>query len=114
MLHAIKGLSNDQNMQIKKINNFMTQNKLQKKDDELYKEFEQEDNDFVSRLEQKHPELTQSEKRLALLLKMDLSSRDIALLTGNQITSIKMSRYRLRKTLRLSSEDDMVEYLKKI
>lgn len=104
----------EQNAQLKKISNFITQNMLQDKRGIYTERLEEDNRNFLARLEALHPGIAESEKKLAVYLRMDFSSRDIALLTGNQLKSVNMSRYRLRKTLRLSSEDDLVDYLHKI
>ena len=47
----------------------------------------------------RHPNLTQGEKHLASLLRVNLSTKEIAMLTGNTPKTINMNRYRLRKAL---------------
>lgn len=61
-----------------------------------------------------HPNLTQGEKYLATLLRVNLSTKEISMLTGNVPKTINMNRYRLRKSLNLSSEDDLTDYLQNI
>lgn len=79
MLKQIKGNTSDQSMQLKKINNYITQNMLQERKSEFSVEINEDDATFYEKLSAKYPELTENEKKLALYLKMDLSSRDIAL-----------------------------------
>ncbi|HEY9123012.1 MAG TPA: response regulator [Bacteroidales bacterium] len=70
--------------------------------------------DFYHRLVKLHPELTPNEKKLCALLKLNLSSKDIAALTLQDAKSVDMARYRLRKKLGLQQEDSLVEYLQSI
>ena len=70
--------------------------------------------DFVNRLMERHPNLTQGERHLAVLLRVDISTKDIAMLTGTNPKSVNMNRYRLRKSLGLDSETDLAVYLQSI
>ncbi|MDN5213435.1 tetratricopeptide repeat protein [Fulvivirgaceae bacterium BMA12] len=66
---------------------------------------------FYNKLEHKYPGLTQNEKRLAALLRLKLSSKEISSITGISSKSVDMSRYRLRKKLDLETEDNLIEVL---
>ena len=68
----------------------------------------------LSHLTERHPNLTQGEKHLASLLRVNLSTKEIAMLTGNTPKTINMNRYRLRKALGLSSEEDLIAYIQSI
>ena len=71
-------------------------------------------NEFLQRLVAIHPKLTQGEKYLATLLRVNLSTKEISMLTGTTPKTINMNRYRLRKSLNLSSEEDLTDYLQNI
>lgn len=73
---------------------------------------EEKSKEFIERLTERHPNLTQGEKHLATLLRVNLSTKEIAMLTGNTPKTINMNRYRLRKSLELSGEDDLTAYLR--
>ncbi|WP_414703072.1 helix-turn-helix transcriptional regulator, partial [Proteiniphilum sp. UBA5346] len=75
---------------------------------------EEKNMEFLQRLTKLHPDLTQGEKDLALLLFINLSTKEIALLTGKIPKTINMNRYRLRKSLNLSSSDNITEYLQNL
>jgi tetratricopeptide (TPR) repeat protein/DNA-binding CsgD family transcriptional regulator len=66
---------------------------------------------FYAKLDKKYPELTANEKRLAALLRMRLSSKEISSITGISAKSVDMSRYRLRKKMALKSGEDLLEIL---
>lgn len=70
--------------------------------------------DFTKRLQERHPDLTPTELRTCCYLKMGLSSKDIAPLFNISYRSVEMTRYRLRKKLGLSREDNLTEYLQKL
>ncbi|WP_155888247.1 tetratricopeptide repeat protein [Bacteroides propionicifaciens] len=80
----------------------------------LLKSIEEKNQSYIIRLEEKHPGLTRGEINLALLLRVNLSTKDIALLLGSNPKSVNMNRYRLRKSLHLDSEDNLVEYLQHV
>ena len=69
--------------------------------------------DFLQRLGKAFPQLTVSDKKMCAYLKMDLSSKDIAPLLNITVRSVEMTRYRLRKKLGLSHEDNLTEFLHK-
>lgn len=58
-----------------------------------------------------HPELTPSEIKLCTLLRLNISTKDIANITNLTYDSIRVFRTRLRKKLDLENEDGLVAYL---
>ena len=70
--------------------------------------------DFIDRLDQKYPTLTKSEKRLCTMLYINMSSKEIAVISNTTIRSVETSRYRLRKKFNLTRDEDMVNFLRSI
>jgi hypothetical protein len=68
---------------------------------------------FSTNLMNVFPNLTKGDLKLASLLKLDLSSKKIAMLTGNTRESVDVSRSRLRKKMNLTSLDNIVSVLSK-
>ncbi len=66
---------------------------------------------FYQTLNQLFPDLSPSEKKLCALLKLNLSSKEIAALTFQNSQSIDMARYRLRKKLKLNPNDNLIDFL---
>jgi len=66
---------------------------------------------FISRLSEKHPELTKNDKNIALFLRARLSSKQIATLMDCSPKSVNMARYRMRTHLNLNSDTNLVSYL---
>lgn len=100
---------------LKKINAIITQYQNNDKTNSVtLKSTEDINNEFIERLEKRHPNLTQGEKHLACLLRTDMSAKEIAIITGTTPKTINMNRYRLRKALNLSNETDLSEYIKQI
>lgn len=100
---------------LKTINAFIRQYQTTNKSNSTtLQTIEEKTNEFLTRLIERHPNLTQGEKHLASLLRVNLSTKEIAMLTGNTPKTINMNRYRLRKSLGLSGEADLIEYIQSI
>ena len=100
---------------LKKVNAFISQYQSgDKANSTLLTNVEEKNQEFLQRLSERHPNLTQGEKYLATLLRVNLSTKEISMLTGNVPKTINMNRYRLRKSLNLSSEEDLTDYLQNI
>lgn len=100
---------------LKKVNAFISQYQNgEKTNSTLLMNVEEKNQEFLQRLTERHPNLTQGERYLATLLRANLSTKEISMLTGNIPKTINMNRYRLRKSLNLSSEEDLTDYLQNI
>lgn len=73
--------------------------------------FDNADNNFLKKVKEKHPSLTPNDLRLCAYLRLNLSSKEIAPLLKISVRSIEIKRYRLRKKMNLTHEEDLVEYL---
>ena len=69
---------------------------------------------FFDKLLEICPDLTATEIKTAALLKLNLTTKEIAAITFKSEGGIKTTRYRLRKKLRLSSDEKLVPFLMKI
>ncbi len=82
---------------------------------EFSKRFQEVHAGFYEKLLKTYPDLSQNELKLCAFLRLNMSTKDIAELTGQQIASIDTARYRLRKKLALSgSETNLVTFLSQI
>ncbi len=70
--------------------------------------------DFNMRLRKQYPQLTESERKLANLLRQGLSSKNIASLMNITPKSVEISRYRLRTKLGLKRSENLIQYIKSI
>jgi len=75
--------------------------------DQFASEFSSVHQGFVDRLTEKYGTLSANEVRLASLLKMNLSSKEIANILRISDEGIKKARYRLRKKMGLASGNDL-------
>jgi tetratricopeptide (TPR) repeat protein len=73
--------------------------------------FEQVHQPFLDNLQRHCSSLTAGERRLAALLKMNLTSQDIATSLGVSLDSLRVMRYRLRKRLSLASGTSLTAFL---
>lgn len=73
--------------------------------------FDQINRNFITELQAKHPHLTQNDLRMCALTRLNMSNREMATLLNISITAIEKSRYRLKKRLNLTAEDDLSRYL---
>lgn len=100
---------------LKSINAFIRQYQTTNKSNSTtLQTIDEKTNEFLARLTERHPNLTQGEKHLASLLRVNLSTKEISMLTGNTPKTINMNRYRLRKALGLSTETDLINYIQSI
>lgn len=67
--------------------------------------------DFTDRLRAKYPDLTTGDYRICCLLRMNLSTKEIASLLNLSVRSVELRRYRLRKRLALDGEANLVDFL---
>jgi tetratricopeptide (TPR) repeat protein len=88
------------------------------RDDKVWKEFEirfqEVHKDFYSRLNERFPDLTPNEKKLAAFLRLNMTTKDISAITFQLPDSIKTARSRLRKKLGLSQEANIIAFLESI
>lgn len=71
--------------------------------------FEDVHKDFNSKVMRNYPEVSANDLRLMSLLKMNLSSKEIANILNISTEGVKKARYRLRKKLNLTTEDSLQE-----
>lgn len=66
---------------------------------------------FFRNLKMKYPNLTPSDLKLCVLLRLNYASKDIAAMQGVSVRGIETARYRLRKKLNLSEEENLNDFL---
>lgn len=67
--------------------------------------------DFYQRLSDQFPDLTENDKRLATLLRLGFSSKEIAPLLNISPKSVEIIRYRLRKKINLKKGDNLIQFI---
>ena len=86
---------------------------LNNKDDWKFFEeaFNNADKDFLKKVKQIHPLLTNNDLRLCAYLRLNLSSKDISPLLNISLSSVEIKRYRLRKKMNLSHNEGLTDHL---
>jgi len=69
---------------------------------------------FIQSFKEKVPEATHNHQRLAALMKIQLSNKEIASIFNISRDSVVRSKYRLRQKMGLETNQEMEDYLKKI
>jgi len=88
-------------------------------DTDIWKTFEERfravHKEFYQKLNDSFPLLTENDKKLCALLRLNLSTKDIAAITHQNPNSIDVSRTRLRKKLNISNKEiTLVSFLESI
>jgi phosphate/sulfate permease/DNA-binding CsgD family transcriptional regulator len=82
--------------------------------DEYYGQLEDVHKGFLEILSDKYPGLTPGEKRLATLVRLDFSTKEISTFMNISPKSVEIARYRLRKKLNLNAGDNLHQILSNI
>lgn len=80
----------------------------------FYTQVEELHKNFITKLQERFPDITEQEKRLATLLRLGFSTKYIAGLMNISPKSVEIGRYRLRKKLELTREDNLIQYIKSL
>ena len=87
--------------------NTISKNEWQSFEKNLFKSHEE----FVERLSKKYPLLTSKDIKLSIYLKMNLSSKEIAPLMNISFRGVELHRYRLRKKLGITQEENLSKFM---
>ena len=79
--------------------------------DEFKLRFEQIERSFFTTLAEKYPQLSKTDVRICALVRLNLSSKEIAGMLHITPESVNKSRYRLRKKLELPKEQDLDQFI---
>ena len=70
--------------------------------------------EFFTQLKATFPDLTAKELQLCAFVRMNLTNKEIASILNISVRGVETARYRLRKRLGMSQEDDMAQFLEKL
>lgn len=112
MLDMVKDDKRDQKKQlqqiIQKINQSINHDRHWKEFSGLFEQIHQT---FFDNLKKHCDDLTANDIRLVALIKMNLSSKDMAILFGISQDSLRVSRYRLRKKLNIPQGENLSSFI---
>lgn len=105
--------SADKNIPVfQKILNFLNKNHLKHS---LLKDFENQladsNKEFYAKLLQDFPDLTSTELKICAMVRLNLSSKEIAVLLNRSIRTIDFTRNSIRKKLKLEIQDNLYTFL---
>lgn len=103
MIKAIKEIINELENQ--------TKQNIWKEFDKIFKNIH---SGFYLKLLQISPDLTATEIKTAALLKLNLTTKEIASIAFKSESSVKTTRYRLRKKLAISGDEKLIPFLMQI
>lgn len=111
----IKGLSTQDNSEvkniIKEIDNIL---KNEEEWDILKRHFSIVYSGFYNNLLEKHPDLSESDLRHCMFIKLHMQTKEIARILLIDPRSVQTTRYRIKKKLNLKEDEDLRQYLLKI
>jgi DNA-binding CsgD family transcriptional regulator len=87
------------------------ENKMDKDWEQFAVHFDKVHSDFLQILKGIYPQLSAHELKLCAYLRMNLSSKEIAQLENISVRGVEISRYRLRKKLRIPTEINLFDFL---
>ena len=96
---------------VKKIENHLSSDSSWKA---FERHFEMIHSDFFKTLKEKHPSLSTEEIKLLSLLKMQITTKDIAQQLNLSVRGVETRRYRLRKKLNLDKKEGLDRFLETI
>jgi len=76
--------------------------------------FQQVHNDFYTKVNDLHPDLTANEKKLCAFLRLNMTTKEISAITYQSVNSIIVARSRLRKKLGIDRDENLVSYLENL
>ncbi|MEP4095841.1 FGGY family carbohydrate kinase [Reichenbachiella sp.] len=112
---ALEGLSSEQSKKVirKLVDKIEGQSTGNKDWDRFEDQFNLLHSDFFKKLKADFPKLSIPEAKLCMLLKMKLTTKDIANQLNLSVRGVETRRYRLRKKLSAEKEFDLEEFLDK-
>jgi DNA-binding NarL/FixJ family response regulator len=66
---------------------------------------------FIERFRQQYTDITTGDLRICCLLRMNLSTKEIASILNISVRAVELRRYRLRKRIGLDSDTNLVDFL---
>lgn len=115
LIIKLKNLLNNSNAKSKKIIFDLIEDANRKIAENPWEQFEEQFenvyNQFYTKLEKNFPELSANERKLCGLLRMNMSSKEIAQITYQEASSVDVARYRLRQKLGLDKDENLNSFL---
>jgi len=109
IINELKAL--DDHPRIDRLTKMIKKNLKGNEDWEFFeKAFNNADKDFLKKVKKAHPTLTHNDLRLCAFLRLNLLSKEIAPLLNISVRSVEIKRYRLRKKMKLSRDESIIDH----
>lgn len=79
--------------------------------DQFQNNFDQVHGNFITRLKERYPGLTPQELKFSAYIRMNLNTKEIANLLNISVRGVEIGRYRVRKKLELTRQDNLSDFL---
>ncbi len=76
--------------------------------------FQQVHNEFYTKLNELHPDLTPNEKKICAFLRLNMTTKDISSITFQTAKSIQVARVRLRKKMGMAQDENLIAFLQQL
>lgn len=116
LLKEVEEILKNKNQNLEKtfreLENSIRRNRSQDKDwDQFRKVFDLIHPDFFNSLSSSYPELTKTELRICAYIKINMANHEIASLLNITTQSLIVSRYRIRKKMKLNRSEDLDKHI---
>ena len=108
----MKNADPDHKRSLSKITRLVEKNISNEEDWKVFESnFEKAHEEFLARIKSNYDQLTPGDLKLCAYLRMNLSTKKIAILLGISVRGVENHRYRLRKKLGLKKDQNLTEFL---
>ncbi|WP_430402492.1 tetratricopeptide repeat protein [Fluviicola sp.] len=112
LLKAIKAEGAEKNKQLREVSRQIDFSFHRDRDWSNFEHFfAQVHSSFYDKLKNHLPDISRTEQRLCALIKLKLESKEIAIILGITVDSLRIARYRLKKRLKLDEADSLGSFI---
>lgn len=112
LLKAIKAEGAEKNKQLREVSRQIDFSFHRDRDWSNFEHFfAQVHSSFYDKLKTHLPDISRTEQRLCALIKLKLESKEIAIILGITVDSLRIARYRLKKRLQLDEVDSLGSFI---
>jgi len=112
LLKAIKAEGAEKNKQLREVSKQIDFSFHRDRDWANFEHFfAQVHSSFYDKLKTQLPDISRTEQRLCALIKLKLESKEIAIILGITVDSLRIARYRLKKRLKLDETDSLGSFI---
>lgn len=115
IIKTIKSSNSEERTKVNEVVNFINDTMNQKKEEvSLYKDINHNNEAFLSKLSSEYPDLKEQEKRIAILIRLNFNTKQIAAQMGISPSSVDNYRYNIRKKMNLDKEVNLKTFIKRL